>query len=172
MLAINEHFVFQMDFPPSTKIKMQSALLALCQLRRQRPWMSQTTGGEVGHSGSCPGAWLLSVTGSCSVLFGAQSVWRQKTNARDGNADRVRESLIYYTPHKSEKPRQESRVVIPMPLHSRKEALPSETQGETALHGFSCTWRPLCRKGKKRQICIDIQCSWKDNSGVDVCLDA
>lgn len=67
-------------FFSSTEIQGHSVLLALCQLRRQRPWMSQTAGGEADHSGSGPSAWLLSVTSSCCMLFGAQFVWRQKNN--------------------------------------------------------------------------------------------
>lgn len=78
-------------FFSSTEIQGHSVLLALCQLRRQRPWTSQTAGGEADHSGSGPSAWLLSVTSSCyNVVWCTIRLKTEKQNTREGTAARGR----------------------------------------------------------------------------------
>lgn len=135
-------------FFSSTEIQGHSVLLALCQLRRQRPWMSQTAGGEADHSGSGPSAWLLSVTSSCCMLFGAQFVWRQKNNTHGKALLLVAEKRknlisIKYLTRVENQDRKAKRWFLHRFTAGRKPR--PQRQRKTALEGLSCTNCPQCR---------------------------
>lgn len=124
---------------------MQLALLSLCQLRIQSPWMSQDTGGEVDHCGPWSSTWLLSVSGSC-YTFCVQFISGEKKNRKANPImSEKRMNWIYYIPHKSKETRQESEW-FPSDSYttSQQEGSPTLKDRETALARFPCTKCPIC----------------------------